>query len=76
MKGTRPRGASEEQNVGLRKDLETSEKDAAELAMIVDLERNDLGKISQAGTVKVTERRRIEGIPNSIPDHCNNQGAS
>ncbi len=63
MKGTRPRVDSEEKNKELREDLLKSEKDAAELSMIVDLERNDLGKVCKAGTVKVTEHRRIEEYP-------------
>lgn len=63
MKGTRPRSKDENTDRKMKKDLETSEKDAAELAMIVDLERNDLGKVSVPGTVKVTEHRRIEAYP-------------
>lgn len=54
MKGTRPG------NSGLREDLEASEKDRAELAMIVDLLRNDLGRVCQPGTMSVSTRREIE----------------
>jgi para-aminobenzoate synthetase component I len=54
IKGTRPRGQ------GMVEELLGSEKDKAELAMIVDLERNDLGRICRTGTVKVTEARVIE----------------
>jgi anthranilate/para-aminobenzoate synthase component I len=57
IKGTRPRGD--------RMDLELweSEKDKAELAMIVDLQRNDLGRVCEIGSVHVTEPRTIEAHP-------------
>jgi para-aminobenzoate synthetase component I len=55
IKGTRPVGADAE--------LRSSDKDAAELNMIVDLERNDLGRVCEVGTVRVTERRVIERHP-------------
>lgn len=57
IKGTRPRGP------GLDTELRESLKDQAELNMIIDLERNDLGRICRIGTVKVTERRLIETHP-------------
>jgi anthranilate/para-aminobenzoate synthase component I len=57
IKGTRPRLP------GMREELEASAKDRAELAMIVDLQRNDLGRICQTGSVKVTEPRVIETHP-------------
>ena len=60
IKGTRPRGNDPESNAKLKNDLKTSEKDNAELAMIVDLERNDLGKVCIPGSVKVSEHARIE----------------
>lgn len=52
MKGTRPAGE--------RADLEQSPKDRAELAMIVDLMRNDIGRVAEWGSVRVDEPRRIE----------------
>ncbi len=57
IKGTRPLGG------GMKVALERSEKDRAELAMIVDLQRNDLGRICEIGTVQVTEPRLIETHP-------------
>ncbi len=60
IKGTRPRGKTPEEDLQNRQDLLTSEKDKAELLMIVDLERNDLGRISKTGTVKVTELFHLE----------------
>jgi len=63
MKGTRPRGKTEEEDSTFKLDLENSRKDNSELSMIVDLERNDLGKISVPGSVNVSEHRRIEKYP-------------
>lgn len=60
MKGTRPRGRDVAEDIRLREELLGSEKDAAELAMIVDLERNDLGKVCRFGTVRVVEAKRLE----------------
>jgi para-aminobenzoate synthetase component 1 len=60
MKGTRPRNGSSGHDRTMKRDLRDSAKDAAELAMIVDLERNDLGKVCRPGSVKVAEHRRIE----------------
>ena len=57
IKGTRPRLP------GMAAELRDSIKDAAELNMIVDLERNDLGRVCRVGTVKVTEPRTIETHP-------------
>jgi len=63
MKGTRPRGNTEKEDLLLKNELIKSAKDTAELLMIVDLERNDLGKISVPGSVSVTELKRIETYP-------------
>lgn len=60
MKGTRPRGATPAADRRLRDALVRSEKDRAELAMIVDLSRNDLGRTCRPGTVRVAVPRRIE----------------
>ncbi len=58
--GTRPRGATSEEDVRLADELLHDEKELAEHAMLVDLARNDLGRISEAGTVRVTKLRSVE----------------
>ena len=63
IKGTRPRGASSEEDQELRQSLLQSPKDAAEHVMIVDLERNDLGRLARYGTVRVSDFRRLETFP-------------
>lgn len=60
IKGTRPRSSDPQQDTMLRHELATSEKDRSELLMIVDLERNDLNKICQAGSVIVPRLFSIE----------------
>ena len=60
MKGTRPRGRTTSEDELLRDELLDSEKDKAELLMIVDLERNDLGRVCEYNSVKVTEPRTLE----------------
>ncbi len=63
IKGTRPRGRNEEEDKKLGKELLASEKDRAELVMIVDLERNDLGRVCRYGSVKVEELVKLEAYP-------------
>ncbi len=63
MKGTRPRGASPDEDEQLRIELKTSRKDRAENVMIVDLMRNDFGRIARIGTVRVPELFRVEAYP-------------
>jgi anthranilate/para-aminobenzoate synthase component I len=53
--GTRPRGADEEGDMKMRADLLLNEKERAEHLMLIDLERNDLGRISDYSTVEVDE---------------------
>ncbi|MDO9463819.1 MAG: aminodeoxychorismate synthase component I [bacterium] len=60
MKGTRPRGKTKKKDERLKNDLLKSEKDKAELIMIVDLERNDIGKVCEYGSVYLESRRDIE----------------
>jgi para-aminobenzoate synthetase component I len=64
IKGTRPRGATPAADAELRRELAASPKDDAELSMIVDLLRNDLGKVCLPRTVKVTEHKRLEAYQN------------
>jgi len=59
IKGTRARGKNEEEDNLLDKELQQSEKDRAELLMIVDLERNDLGRICQTGSIRVEDLFKI-----------------
>ncbi|WP_049922758.1 aminodeoxychorismate synthase, component I [Halopiger djelfimassiliensis] len=58
--GTRPRGETPAEDAALEEDLLTDEKERAEHAMLVDLERNDLGKVCEYGSVTVDEYRRID----------------
>ncbi|HWW70353.1 MAG TPA: anthranilate synthase component I [Duganella sp.] len=58
--GTRPRGATPERDAELAKELLADPKEIAEHVMLIDLARNDLGRISEIGSVKVTDRLVIE----------------
>ena len=64
IKGTRPRGQNPAEDAALRLELAESRKDDAELSMIVDLLRNDLGKVCEARSVKVQEHKRLEAYQN------------
>ena len=60
LAGTRRRGTTEEEDKEFENDLLQDEKELAEHVMLVDLGRNDVGKVSQAGTVKVEKLMEIE----------------
>ena len=60
LAGTRPRGTTDEEDKALEKELLADEKELAEHNMLVDLGRNDLGKISKFGTVQVEKLHSIE----------------
>ena len=63
IKGTRPRTGDVRQDAAARADLMQSEKDSAEHLMIVDLERNDLGRICDVGSVQVSEIGYVVELP-------------
>jgi anthranilate synthase component 1 len=58
--GTRPRGASSEDDAALAAELVADAKENAEHTMLVDLARNDLGRVAMAGTVRVAELKTLE----------------
>ena len=60
LAGTRPRGKTEEEDLKLEEELLQDEKELAEHNMLVDLGRNDLGKVSKFGSVKVEKLHSIE----------------
>ena len=60
MKGTRPRGRTQETDEAFIYDLTTSEKERAENLMIVDMARNDLGRIAEVGSVRVPHLFKVE----------------
>jgi para-aminobenzoate synthetase component 1 len=63
IKGTKPRGKTPEEDKQMAENLLESVKDRAENIMIVDLERNDIGRVCRYGTVKVTEMAILETYP-------------
>ncbi len=63
IKGTRPRGASPAEDHAAIAALRASDKDRAEHVMIVDLERNDLGRVCRPGTVDVATLARVVSLP-------------
>lgn len=63
IKGTRPRGSDPERDRALARELTESEKDRAELLMIVDLERNDLSRVCEPGTVRTPCLAELVSFP-------------
>jgi anthranilate synthase component 1 len=60
LAGTRPRGATPEQDQALAEELQADPKERAEHLMLIDLARNDIGRIARTGSVKVTEAFAVE----------------
>ncbi|QID17052.1 anthranilate synthase component I [Nitrogeniibacter mangrovi] len=58
--GTRPRGKTQDEDVALEADLLADEKERAEHVQLLDLGRNDVGRVAQTGSVKVTDQFTIE----------------
>ncbi|HEX3982417.1 MAG TPA: aminodeoxychorismate synthase component I [Acidisoma sp.] len=63
LKGTRPRGISKSADAALAADLASSVKDRAENLMIVDLLRNDIGRVAEIGSVRVPTLYEVESFP-------------
>jgi para-aminobenzoate synthetase component 1 len=63
IKGTRPRGSNPREDRALARELVESEKDRAELTMIVDVARNDLGRVCEPGSVEVPEHAALVSLP-------------
>jgi anthranilate synthase component 1 len=74
LAGTRPRGKTPEQDAALEKELLADEKERAEHVMLVDLARNDVGRVAQPGTVKLGEVMSVERYSHVMHIVSNVQG--
>ena len=74
VKGTAPRGKNDDEDERLRRSLRNDEKTRAENIMIVDLLRNDLGKLALPGSVRTTELLATETLPTLHQMHSTIQG--
>ena len=72
--GTRPRGKTPEEDLRMEKDLLADEKEKAEHIMLVDLGRNDVGRVSEIGSVRVTELMTVEKYSHVMHIVSNVQG--
>ena len=64
MAGTRRRGITEQEDIALELELLADEKECAEHLMLIDLARNDLGRVAKPGSVKVTRQMQVERYSN------------
>lgn len=76
LAGTRRRGQTVEEDLALEQDLLHDEKELAEHMMLIDLGRNDVGKISKIGSVKLTEKMQIERYSHVMHIVSNVEGQS
>jgi anthranilate synthase component 1 len=74
LAGTRKRGMTQEQDLAMEKDLLADEKEKAEHIMLVDLGRNDVGRVAEIGSVKVTELMGVERYSHVMHIVSNVQG--
>lgn len=72
--GTRPRGATEAEDLALEKELLADPKEIAEHLMLIDLGRNDVGRVAQTGSVEVTENMVVERYSHVMHIVSNVQG--
>ena len=75
LAGTRKRGGTEEKDLAMERDLLADEKEKAEHIMLVDLGRNDVGRVAEIGSVKVTELMGVERYSHVMHLVSNIQGA-
>ncbi|EUK18784.1 anthranilate synthase component I [Commensalibacter papalotli (ex Servin-Garciduenas et al. 2014)] len=74
LAGTRPRGKTEEEDLQLEQDLLADAKELAEHLMLIDLGRNDVGRVCEVGSVKVTEQFVIERFSHVMHISSNVEG--